>query len=361
MKAFFCSTPYQIIVSLMIESENNCGKESDIYILNNFETAEKCALKLKKLEIFNNVFFINNVELKKSISGSAISYIKRIIYYFFPKKILKSYCNLSTFDYDEIYFSFYSFIVQFTILFLNKTNKNLKVILFDDGIASYTGEYIEKKQNEKKAKVNFLKFFGFHKNIYRFDEILLIEPSLFIGKSSVPIKKIDNKKFSFNKLEKIFGNNKGINEKIIFFTQPELNQQIQTGINQIILQINNMYPDFIIKEHPREELNYRNIGAKTFENKCIPFECLYNNCKNREGKIFISYFSTACLTPKILFGENPTIIFLFKLKELENIFTKEDEIFVLGKEDEKFVENFFSLYPKGKLYLPTSIKELINI
>lgn len=84
----------------------------------------------------------------------------------------------------------------------------------------------------------------------------------------------------------------------------------------------------------------------------IPWE-IYNFYNKLEKKILISYNSTACFTPKIIYDEEPTIIMLFKIKELG---IKNENY------NDAFLKNIKKIYKDPqKIIIPTTFFELKKV
>ena len=93
------------------------------------------------------------------------------------------------------------------------------------------------------------------------------------------------------------------------------------------------YENFLLKPHPRGAHDDFHGAMEIYKDNC-PFELAVAN-KTMEGKTLISYYSTACISAKLLFDSNCRIIFLNKLAkdsfnekcDYEDYFRKVQETF----------------------------------
>lgn len=105
---------------------------------------------------------------------------------------------------------------------------------------------------------------------------------------------------------------------------------------------------FLYKAHPNEVLNGIYDGFEMY-NTNLPWELTVNYCN--DSNIFISFFSTAAITPKILFNKEPRVIFLFRLLQ-PYIFFQAEEFLIR-------IRN--SYYNKDRVMAPRNVKELSEI
>ena len=90
MVAFFCSTPYQILLAINIKSTILKSGVADIYVLNHFKDADDMVKRLKSIGIFNKVEIVNCIDFTNSFSRSKIVRLnQKIKMYIGYKKIVK--------------------------------------------------------------------------------------------------------------------------------------------------------------------------------------------------------------------------------------------------------------------------------
>lgn len=122
---------------------------------------------------------------------------------------------------------------------------------------------------------------------------------------------IDSKdKSIINKIFQLDADNINRGEDILFDTipsdefTPQGIEKYREVVKKIIARGN-----IVIKQHPRnKEPRY---NAPYFENTAIPFE-VYCSQKNYEDSLFFTSCSTAVFTPKLIYDQEPSIVFLYK-------------------------------------------------
>lgn len=125
-------------------------------------------------------------------------------------------------------------------------------------------------------------------------------------------KKIINITFDFN--ENFL---KLLDYDFIFFDAPISIKELQVKqINLIKLLSKELTKKFIVKTHPRTLIKDEIDNSFIFKLN-FPLEILCLN-KDLSNKTLISIFSTVNITPKLMFNQEPKIIFLYKLLDLES-------------------------------------------
>ena len=109
--------------------------------------------------------------------------------------------------------------------------------------------------------------------------------------------------------------------------------------------------ELVIKRHPSDKKE-KHCNIKYCECSDVPFEIIIAN-SDVSNKILISVFSTAAITPKILFNQEPKIILLCKIFQGYSKECNEDVI--------KFFEKTKGLYHAENFYIPETEDELFEI
>ena len=351
MIVFFCSTPYQILLSINIKFVNHKEEKADIYILNHFLNAPYIVKNLKKNNIFNRVQLVDAIGFTNSFSENSINrYLQKISTYLQSYKIMKKYFDFDNQIYDAVYLTYPDIIIQTAIKELYKHNNDMDVHLFEDGTGSYNNHIMI----TSKYKKWFNKIMRLDKVLDKYDSLMLFNPELYSGNSSIPIESIphiDSNSELREILNITFGydEDQKIDEKIIFLDQPVghingLSEQIKEVICEILEN------DYIIKLHPRSHSNdFPNYN--TYQNNAVPWEIMSLN-NNIEDKVLISYFSTAAISSKIIFDKEPKIIFLYEMEELTKINK-------MSNEQKEFVNKVKDTYRDiSRVMIPRNLGEL---
>lgn len=350
-----CTTPYQIIAAISLKEQ--LKEKTDIYIVNQFKDSKHIAEKLDSLKIFNAVIEVDEKKIYPKIKRESNKYIKhfRMAHAYFTLKKDVSKFLIRDYPYEKIYLSSKAFLGRMAQLYLIKYQKKVETIYFDDGIGSYLGNslYSIRKSDwllrrliigKKGTEINFTRYLYFpelvnrqlNEGIYKVNKLNFVE-------DTEKIKNVFQREYT-----------KKIKENIIFLQVIDneiLGDAGEKAMKKIMdLLFKESKGNMIIKPHPRDKRE-KNLKYQYFE-KNIPFEveCLFNNMDN---KILISICSTASVTPKLLFGQEPKVIFLYKI--LSKYIKIDNEI-------EEFFNRFKEIYnDKSKIMIPSNVSELVKI
>src|SRR5699024_3866592 len=121
----------------------------------------------------------------------------------------------------------------------------------------------------------------------------------------------DSRFMSF--VNKIFDyhNEYAIRQRVVFFDQPISKFSYNTFQEVIEISHERFKDEFIIKLHPRNDKIFLiNEDISSYPYFQLPWEIIAAN-SDISNKILIGFFSTALTSNKIIFDEEPYIIFLF--------------------------------------------------
>lgn len=359
MFACVCWTPFQILNALNYKFTHRPEEEMDMYICEKFSQADAIAERLATLKYVNKVYLVKNLDYDSL--GTIKRKIKICRDLFCISKVIKS-CVRTQIDLENITYSAVvsSGYLNFNILFNNYfCKKGAKSIFIDDGLESYLKE--NTSDNYSLLYRLASKISGNGGTNLSPEELYVYMPEIVEAKSKY--KKIGElpaltkypeyirKDFNY-----IFGYKKLVNEyRFMLF------DQVGTGDfrNPVFLQIQRNILDMLIetvgekqllvKMHPRAEMNVYGNKYRTFSTS-IPWEIFVMN-EYISNKILLSITSTACFTPKIVFGEEPTVIFMYKLFKIENSLVVEE-----------FIQKVKKTYRNPQnVYIPESFEELKKV
>lgn len=355
MIAFFCATPYQILIAIQIKTALYQDEAADLYILNHFKNSKEIAQNLALQHVFQSVKEVySSLAFTQSISRKSRSrhFLKFFSYYNY-KRYASQFFGIREQIYDDVFFSYADVIIQLGLKKILLNNKNCKIHLFEDGVGGYLS--FGTKINQKKKIYNLLTF---SKGLENYVDLYAFAPNLMY-KTNLPVIKIPNinpNNLSFNRLlNQIFGfNSESISSKYILLEQP-LN--FQPKINDIQLSFFNevkLY-DHIVKMHPRSNAGkYENFNI--YRNSEIPWEIICLN-SNLDDKVLITFYSTAAITGKIIFDIETPIIFLYRIDQFKKHYDASPDLNIFL---EKFKENCRN---QEKIFFPdnlTEFKQILN-
>lgn len=348
------STNYHLLVFLFLKE--TCLRnydQIDLVVTDKTPYMEEVYQKGAFAPFFDNVYFADGRKIKNPYKNALVTLYESFVYNQTTKEILEKQirhedgtlsmqkpCKLDT--YNDVYFASPGMpdeIVKELGKTLIKNNKNVEFHRFEDGFASYTKSpehFINTELGQKLYRI-----------LMRYDiakkekELLLFEPYL-------AEKNVGFEKRKIEKGEKEIAAVIDMVQKILVFQSspfPEkfvfLGQGTENGMGNsktyqsLILEIRDAvgYENMVIKPHPRGKYDDFKGAMKVYKDPC-PFELAVAN-GDMEGKVLISYYSTACVSAKLLFKSNCKIIFLNKLAadsfnekcDYEDYFKKVTEIF----------------------------------
>ncbi len=316
----FCTSPFQIMTAIHLCMKCEKDKQMDLYIIDQFKNVENVFNKLRNIKIFRNVILIHEYEIvDKSNKAKWALWPQMILAYIrlnkTAKKLLKENSNI---HYDIMYVSSKAFTSRLIAMYYAKNSFGTELVYFDDGL----GSYFDKRILYPRMGDRILRWLlvGKKANILDPKKIMLYNPELFevAGvnvKDGVKVEKIPkwdrnglfkeyvNEVFSYTKTE-------NIKEQIIIF-DGLYNGEQKSNIEKFYYQVAEVagVQNVIIKKHPRDTSSTNCYGLLYYERADIPFELLCLNT-NMTGKLLITISSTAVITPKILFNEEPYVLTL---------------------------------------------------
>ena len=311
MIAFFCGAPYQVIIATHLIHTEWKDEKVDLYILDHFAGAKDLSDRLRELNLFHRVIFCEVLYLLDTFSPYRP---KRILqrfnkYTFSCEKTVRYHLDYSGQVYSDVYYSYPDLIIKLALKVFHRYNRSIKIHLFEDGL----GGYFPLPRYNRRYNEVFYWLTGVSKLVWRYDTIRVFRPELMYN-TKVPIKRIplidvDDSEYR-DTLNSVFNFSPSdcINEKIVFFEQPNYN--VPT-LDELLKDIISPYlsNNAIVKLHPRTKHPKRYKGYNVYENNGLPWEVIIQN-SDIENKILISSHSTALLTPKLLFNKEPIIVFI---------------------------------------------------
>ncbi|MBN2860889.1 MAG: hypothetical protein JXK93_11545 [Sphaerochaetaceae bacterium] len=353
MIAFFCSTPYHVLVATWIHKALYENTAADIYLLDHFKDSERIHHALTETGLFRKVKLIHSKDgLEDRLSSfKPLKYLQRISTQVRAEKIAGDLLQLEEDVYEEILFGSPVVTIQLALKVLYRRNPEVKIRLFEDGFAGYNTD----QWRASLAKKLFNRISGQHRYIDRYTSLLLFQPELFTGDIPFPIDRIpslnlQDKNFK-TRLNTLFGytGKSAISERVIFFEQPiQGNPALNDAVKHLIERIPT--DDVIVKPHPRSSSGDYH-GRRMYQGSTLPWEILAMNM-DIENKILISFFSTVAITNKIIFDKEPTIILLFEMEELKKLYP-------LERDSRDFIYSFKQTYRyPQRILLPTTETEL---
>ncbi len=355
MELFVCSSNYQLLNAIIIVKENKI--DADLIIMRE-SIWNDCNLDILITEgIFKEIYKwtdllenLSDEKIKKNIHRICVQ-IKKIITYINKQKIWKSLPNKQK-QYDKIHISYVDSVTLWIYAYFKRKGATLS--LFEDGTYSYG--CLSNERTRLRRTLEYILYKG-----YGIDECT----QMYV-KHPEKVKLGDNKdvrliRFSQNIDSQIITNivfplyrtnikfiSKFKKSVIIFDQNFELNEvkKIQISIARRTADIFGN-ENVLVKMHPSSRNVDYGKSISAVKEK-FPFE-LVMAYEDVHKKILISIFSTASMSPKLDYDQEPYVIYTYKLygnlfsigdiylnqiEELKNSYTDEQKIAVPNNMDE---------------------------
>lgn len=364
MIAFFAATPYQIFSAVLIKYQYYREEEADLFILDHFSGSDKWAEHIGTLEIFSDVYHVNDWKIFERIMGDVKNPQKdpwkirmrvshafwKLFYYGGCAAALKKE-HIKPEKYSVTFFAIAPHVSNIIGVYTKRRRINILQYGFEDGNQDYLDELDEKWCDIKKLE----RIMGVPENVYHKDKYWVYRPD-----------QICNRLKYASKVERIFPPDEEVKamilkiwdirrspyifSKYIFFDtllEREVLHRIVDPIVETVGKVN-----FTFKQHPlRKDRPFADNEMKIWPASDVPFEA-YLATGNYNDNVLISQYSTACFTPKFIYDQEPIIIFIYRI-----VPTKEGAEMV-----ESMVNKLISLYEqKGRIYIPKDVDEFCQI
>lgn len=312
---FICGTPYHVLSSIIIRYQLNI--DADIIIYDAFDNTDKLKHNLQIEHVFDKVTILN----REKDCGLPHSVLGRYLFAFAGYFSINKYVNriIPTINsYTDVFYAndqHSDTIDRFIYCYVKKYMPNSTLHCFEDGWVSYDESYYG------LTTMDYL----FRKLIVRSNthildsEVFLYSRELFFDvnpDSKMTINSIEKpNQMTIDKLKHIFSyyilDDISAYDTIVLDTVREevFKNDDSKRFNDIVKEIADK-KKVIVKSHPRD--NKRYFDYEYFKMSGFPFEilCLYNDFSNYT---FINYYSSAVFTPKLLFNQEPNLIFTYPL------------------------------------------------
>lgn len=318
---FVVSTPFQLYYAASIIFEHlDRSDNAEVLLTPQFPNALMLTKRFQTKGIFKKIHICPcGFNRTSFVKIQLLAYFGK--YSFCPKSLLNEY-----FDYyalsmpacpnSSVYFA------------LRKTNRKLKVVFFEDGTGTYTGEIFRNatylgpipsgvQKPSKRARI-YRAIFGLlpkKLNSYEPTKLIVRQPAAISYSASIPIVQVQINNKHLGAMYSCFGEPTCLpaTTKAIILDPPRTsNEAIQEldFLDLIIKKATNK-SRIALKEHPRTTCPsiYRDECFIISDNQWELF-CKANTMNE---KILIGVGSSAQLTPILENGEKPILIFLYKL------------------------------------------------
>ncbi len=345
-----CNTPFQVfnIINALVNNLQGLSEDkTDILIDDTFKTARVIGKKIEELKLCRKVYYVKKKEglYERTKLQSVIDILRDDLHYeifdFSDDSVISNHYDIIWVG-DQNAFGLMAF----------RANPKARVIWYDDGAGSYS------QPPESFGHKDFYLFFAKRLRLgcYRYNSrTIFLNNRGVVQYDGYDIRELprltsDNRAVSI--LNLIFdykgSESKLFDQRYIILTQVLPKSAAYKGIDVHSLFDNNEidFSKILIRKHPRDLIDYSDCLIDSGENMW-ELECLNAITENH---VLIACCSTAQLTPKIIGGKEPYIIFLHRFLL--------DEGSTVREGFEKMIQKLVEMYSdKNKVMIPNTVEE----
>lgn len=348
-RLLICNSPFQTLNALNIQWHDKSKEyETDIYILNEFMNAVPIYMNIEKSELFSSSYLLK--PLMYNSRNAVIRGIKLAWGYLHPDYVVRQQLEESVHRFpSNCYDVIMASITVVFIASLCRLNPKAEFDMFDDGLGSYYGNMAS---GGWKYKI-FSRFFYGGKHVAKPQRLYVNNAAMCKSKAAVEIEQLPHWDKDFlNYVCQIFSvdqQKSKVRQRVIFLSQPFEDIDISQSFNVIMGHLNLISNEVLIRFHPREK--GREVPkTMNIDDGSVMWE-LTAAVTDMDSKILIGYYSTAQITPKMLFDQEPWLIFLYRIDEsLFDENKKKSLDIMVGDLKANYRE-------KRKIFIPNSIEE----
>lgn len=310
------STTYHLLVFLFIKEIYLKDSQIDLIVTDKTPYLEEIYKSGRLNPYFHKVLFADSRKIKNPYKSAAVTFLESFLYNPTTKKIMTGKLD----NYEDVYYASPHVpdeIVKEIGKTLIRKNRNVRFHRFEDGFASYTKAPVSLINTEMGQKL-YQKLLGY--DIRKMEhELYMFEPYLAEADISFDNIRIEKTPEIIDRVIEMAKNifafeSKDFPERFLFLGQGTANgmgnpKTYQSLIYEICQKAGSS--NFIVKPHPRGAYDKFDGTISVYEDSC-PFELAMANGV-LEDKVLISYYSTACVSGKLLFHSKSKIIFLYPL------------------------------------------------
>lgn len=312
---FVCNSVYQVLVAMWIKYIYHQREVSDLIISDHMNGAKTLTENIKKTGIFDQVYYVESSAFARH--KILFDRKQRIMMSMCPQHVLKNFVKLNA-KYTELYMANVDFFSQLLFDALAHQYSRLKLIIFEDGLFTYSRLYEEDYKSTYIPVKSLIKKW-LHSIVYRkktiygnVTKLLVFNPEnmVWIPEFQVEqLKKIDSQDDTFRKLcNQAFAYDKSTDvydKKYIFLEESFFAEGVQIDDLEVIEKLAERVgrDKIMVKIHPRNPHNrFLELGYKTNQDTSIPWELIIMNV-DMSDKVLITISSSSILNPILILGQ----------------------------------------------------------
>ncbi len=309
---FLCTTSFQIWGAVAFQMSNRM--KADILVFDDLNGYREIADGLRQTGLFDEVIAVDFYGSMKSRKKQPVIVRRMLSAGRYADKLVDKNTV-----YERLYTSSAAVSKTVVIRGLMKRTENTGIILYDDGLGSYsdTGRVRTGSVRFRTMK----KLFGWDESLLHPEKIMLYEPELYQGAEISCVEampRIELNERNRELLRKIFRVPEAdlhFPQKVMLFdTFRKSDSEDGRRMDVLFSLITEICgaDNVILKEHPRS-IKKSPAAVMRFPYSRVAVELVYAHQEDLEDKILVGLNSTALFTPKMIFGKEPRLIFLYRL------------------------------------------------
>ena len=350
--AYVADTSYQVfnILNLVWHEQ---PEAADLYLCDYFTQAGSLSSKIGQLGLFRSITLFSPHE-KQQGEGRLHWYIRHAVVYLRSEKTLRESIEDKSLDFSH-YDVIYTCTMNYLAVCLLRENKKATLKLVEDGAGTYFSNTTRDSTSWRHRL--FSRIFHTGADVLKPDCVYLYAPQMK-QKGPIRLEALPRPDGSFLKMAQELFEIRLLPSKedrpVIWLTHPDALEKSTEPADYAVAEALSCHADsVIVRKHPRDS---REELYRAFEKdeQRVMWELLIPFLKI-ETRILIASCSTAQMTPKLLYGAEPIVIFLIRL--YEEMCPRDWYVKMLSMIDE-----FRGQYSDpGKVYVPASMDELKDL
>lgn len=324
-KLFVCTKPYQYLISRLIKEGYNYNR-CDLLVLNHFKGAGQFAEAVRKLRVWEQVFFADDTILNNR--NAQLGVLQKLLFYHNWERLLPS-CIASYDEYEELYFAHEGVAMEYGLM-RQFASQGKRTIIYEEGFGNYisVNYHISSIKRLLKEISHWFDIPGNYLGRLRYvTTILLQRPEILNGDDNPIRKKVQSLPLTLH--EFLAHEHIGQEMRNIYPELHSLSIKIQQGdtiaillgeswwdmvpnreqyIYELFGKINKVadahLDKIFVKQHPGEVEHLKGLtGNIEFIPKRLPLELIYLVAKGKVKRLYLLTFgSTAALNLHGLFS-----------------------------------------------------------
>lgn len=307
---YVCATLLNLISSLVLQMTDNAGIPADLILQDTTDFGD-LAEKIRQTGLFEHVDECPCLDALNAAKAPVSTEERRHAF----RELVASYALPRQQHYANLYVHLPSTASQLFFYALGRTGCRPNVYLVDEGSGTYAADVLPLANDPYKNLTEPEDCFHAH-----VQGIYLYEPELYVGGneelSILPLRRInaltsDQKKL----LVGLFPVVEQVQEPIIFMEGCFYGDGFISNEYDLLMKIIDQVgrENVIVKRHPRNPIDrFTSRGIKVMPEQAVPWEIMLLS-QNLRGKLLVSVASTACLSPKTIYGMEPQVLLLRQL------------------------------------------------